>query len=59
MNDNSKLAVYLIILILSFAIGYLVWVGIAWIIIWGFGLNYNIWTVGLALFVIKLAFFGK
>jgi len=39
--------VFLIILIVGIALGYLISVGIVWLIFTLFGLNYNIWLGGL------------
>ena len=58
-GSDSVLGVLMVLLVVVsvLALTYLIFVGVAWVIIAAFGLTYNPWLVGLALWIIKLVFF--
>jgi len=57
MNNNEVVGTFILTLMILIAVltfTYLVFVGLAWIIITAFSLSYSPWLVGLALMAIKM-----
>lgn len=54
---NDKLAVFLagaLLVLLALAVSYLIFVGLAAIIIWAFSLAWNPWTAGLGIWAVVI-----
>ena len=54
MNEPNIGGIWAVLFLITIVfIAYLVWVGVAWVIIWAFELGYSPWAVGVALIVIN------